>query len=330
MLLADVTFGANRRGIILFGFEIYYYAICIVSGILLATFLSALLMKRRNMSVDFIFTLFVFCIPTALICARLYYCFTKPLPPSQWIHVRDGGLSVIGGVIGGVTAGLVVCLVKKVEFFRAADCVVVTILIAQALGRLGNYFNEEVFGQPVTDPAWQWEPFAVYIHSGNGPGAPAGWYHAFCFYEMFVNLIGFGLLYSAAWFWKKKPNGVLTFSYFVWYGVVRAVMEPFRYEGDILKGGGIMWSELTAVLYIGLGVCGILLLLIFNFKKEGAFFGSKRGDPCGITEYLTPYKDDVPYFSKINMFGKKYPPKPEKGKPGEDTVPSEQDKGEKQ
>ena len=103
-LLAAETplFGANERGIILFHFEIYYYALCIVSGIILATFLSALLMKRRNMSTDFIFTLFIFCISSALICARLYYCITSWMNIRYWFawsSIREGGLSVIGGVL---------------------------------------------------------------------------------------------------------------------------------------------------------------------------------------------------------------------------------------
>ncbi len=321
-LLLAPEFGANDRGIILFGFEIYYYAICIVSGMVIAAALSALLMKRRNMSPDLIFTLFVFCIPSAILGARLFSCLTDPaLGIRRFFEFRSGGLSVTGGVIAGVTAGVAVCAVKRVSFFRAADCVVVTIPIAQAIGRLGNYFNEEVFGHAVTDPALQWEPFAVYIHAGNSAGAPAGWYYAFCFYEMFINLIGFALLYTYAWHRKKKPNGVLMCLYFVWYGTVRAIMEPFRYEGYILNGGGVMWSELFALLMIGFGIIAIQVLMILNFKREGSFTGSRTGDPCGITRFAAADKDEQPYFSKINMFGAAYPPKPakkdEKGGPEE-------------
>ena len=301
------AFTTNDRGIVIFGFEIYYYALCIISGIIVATCLSALLMKRRNMAPDFVFTLFVFCIPSALICARLYYCFTKPLPPADWFawsSIRRGGLSVIGGVLGGVGMGLVVCLVKKINFFRAADCVVITILIAQAIGRWGNYFNQEVYGLEITDPAQQWFPWAVYIEDRGG------WYHAFFFYEMVINLIGFALLYSAAWYWTKKPNGVFTFAYFVWYGTVRTIMEPYRNTGDILQGGGVMWSQVFSIALILLGVGGIAILLALNYRNEGKIFGSKQGDPCGITKFLSPYKDDTPYFSKINILGANYPPKP--------------------
>ena len=335
--LLAVTFGANERGIILFGFEIYYYAICIVCGMILAAVLSALLMKRRNMSVDLIFLLFVVCIPTAIVGARLFSCLTdENLGIARFFDFRDGGLSITGGVLGGVLAGLIVCLIKKVNFLRAADCVVINILIAQSLGRWGNFFNAEVYGGVVTDPALQWFPFAVPIsdlHGVYGIGSfsdpNATWHYAFFFYESVINLIGWAILFSLAWRMKKKPNGILTCLYFVWYGTVRSVMEPLRDPEFILSKGGVPWSLLFSILMVGLGICAILLLMILNFRKEMSFTGSRTGDPCGITEYMTPYKDDVPYFSKINMFGDKYPPAPPKdrdkrkrkageGKPPED------------
>lgn len=312
-------FGANNRGIYIFGFEIYYYALCIVSGIILATVLSALLMKRRNMSSDFIFTLFIFCIPVALICTRLFYCITDGMPISKWFSwssIREGGLSVIGGVIGGVGTGYIVCRVKKVNFFRAADCVVITILIAQVFGRWGNFFNGEVYGGVVKNPSLQWFPFAVPIDSsGSGIGPfsnpNATWHYAFFFYEGCLNALGFALLFTAAWRWTKKPNGLFTFAYFVWYGTVRSVMEPLRDSSYILNGGGVPWSLVFSILMVVFGAAGIAVLLWLNYRKEGAVFGSKTGDPCGITEYLTPYKDEVPYYSKINILGANYPPKPE-------------------
>ncbi len=318
--LLAVTFGANERGIILFGFEIYYYAICIVCGMILAAGLSALLMKRRNMSTDLIFLLFVVCIPTAIVGARLFSCLTDPnLGIARFFDFRDGGLSITGGVIGGVAAGLVVCLIKKVNFLRAADCVVINILIAQSLGRWGNFFNAEVYGGVVEDPALQWFPLAVPISSlpdvfgiGSFSDPNATWHYAFFFYESMLNLIGWAILFTFTWFRKSKPNGISACLYFVWYGTVRSVMEPLRDPEFILDKGGIPWSLVFSVLMVGLGICAILLLMIFNFRKEKAFIGSRVGEPCGITAYMTPYKDDKPYYSKINMFGDKYPPKPSK------------------
>ena len=322
LLAADgPLFGANNRGIIIFGFEIYYYAICIVCGMIGAAALSALLMKRRNMSPDLIFLLFVVCIPSAIVGARLFSCLTdESIGIQNFFRFRDGGLSITGGVLGGVFAGFVVCRIRKVSFLRAADCVVINILIAQSLGRWGNFFNGEVYGAEVTDPAWQWFPFAVPI-AGNvsevggigGFSDPnATWHYAFFFYESVINLIGWALLFTLAWKMNKKPNGVLICLYFVWYGTVRSVMEPLRDPKFILDKGGVMWSEVFSILMVGLGVCAILVLCILNFRKEKAFFGSRVGDPCGIRDYLTPYKDDIPYYSTINMFGSEYPPAPEK------------------
>ncbi|MBR7185922.1 MAG: prolipoprotein diacylglyceryl transferase [Clostridia bacterium] len=305
LLAESPLFGTYDKGIYLFGFAIQYYAIVILCGMLLAAALSALLMKRRNIDPNFVLTLFVFCIPTAIIGARLFSCLTDPsLGIAALFKFPWEGLSITGGIIGGVIAGFIVCLVSKVNFFRAADCVVITVLLAQAIGRWGNYFNAEVYGGVVENPAWQWFPFAVDI---NGT-----WHYAFFFYESVVNLIGFAILYSLAWFYKSKPNGIFMFAYFVWYGTVRSIMEPFRDPSFILDGGGIWWSEVFAVLMIVFGVGGIATLLYLNHRKEGALFGSKTGDPCGITKYLSAEKDAAPYYSKINMLGENYPPKPVK------------------
>ena len=318
-------FGINERGIILFGFEIYFYAICIVAGMLLAAYLSSLLMRRRNINPELILTLFIVCIPFG---ARL----RAPLLLHHGRHglsrsgssgtaSASGGLSILGGVMGGVLAGLVVCLVKKIDFLRVADCVVLNILVAQAMGRWGNFFNKEVYGAEVTNPAFQWFPFAVPV-SPNGNIYGIGsfyetnvtWHYAFFFYESCINLIGWALLFYAAWKWDKKPNGLFVCAYFFWYGLVRSVMEPLRDPAYILNGGGIRWSFVTSLILMVLGLIGAGVLLYLNYRKEGAPIGSKTGDPCGITAYIKAYKDDVPYFDKVNLLGANYPPAPPKEK----------------
>lgn len=326
LLLANdgPLFAINERGIIIFGFEIYFYAICIVAGMLLAAYLSSLLMRRRNINPELILTLFIVCIPSALLCARLYYCITDGMHISQWFawdSIRSGGLSILGGVMGGVLAGLIVCLVKKIDFLRVADCVVLNILVAQAMGRWGNFFNKEVYGAEVTDPAFQWFPFAVPVSPssniygiGSFSDASSEWHYAFFFYESCINLIGWALLFYAAWKWDKKPNGLFVCAYFFWYGLVRSVMEPLRDPAYILNGGGIRWSFVTSLILMVLGLIGAGVLLYLNYRKEGAFVGSKTGDPCGITAYIKAYKEDVPYFDKVNLLGANYPPAPPKEK----------------
>ncbi len=332
LLDKNPLFGLNPdgKGIYFFTLPIQFYAIFIVTGMILAAIFSALLMKRRNMDNGFIYILFVVCIPSAIIGARLFSCLTDPgLGIKAFFDFPWAGLSITGGVIGGVLSGFIVCMCCKVNFLRAADCVVINILFAQAIGRWGNYFNREVYGRLVTDPAQQWFPWAVYIEESGE------WHHAFFFYEMVINLIGWAILFTFTWFRKKKPNGISTCLYFVWYGTVRAIMEPLRDPSFILNAGGVMWSELFAIMLSGFGVIAILVLLLVNYKREDAFIGSRKGDPCGITKFLSYSKKVQPYFSKINMLGANYPPRPvtpkkkKKGGMSEDEVQDPPSEGEK-
>ncbi len=313
--LLNPLFGAYDTGIYVFGIPIAYYAMVIVTGMVVAACLSALLMKRRNADPNFVLTLFVFCIPTAIVGARLFSCLTDPSLGIGALFVFPWqGLSITGGLIGGVTAGLVVCLVYRVNFLRVADCIVINILLAQAIGRWGNFFNGEVYGGLVTNPAMQWFPFAVEVHGE--------WHYAFFFYEGVANTIGWALLYTLAWKFAKKPNGLFVCAYFLWYGTVRSIMEPFRDPAFILDGGGIWWSEVFAVLMAVGGLVGIAVLLFLNYRKEGAVIGSKWGDPCAVTKFLSTDKKAVP-TAKFNMI----PPAaeaPEEPEPSEEQESSEE------
>lgn len=294
-------------GINIFGFTVTYYALCIMAGMAVAVILSALMLKRRNASPDLVLLYFICCVPVALICARLYYCVTDGMAVEKWFaweSIRSGGLSIIGGVLGGFVAAAVVSAVKKINILRLGDCILMTVLLAQAIGRWGNYFNQEVYGAEITDAAMQWFPLAVNIDGK--------WYQALFFYEGVINGIGFAVLYAAAWFFAKKPNGIFTFGYFLWYGIVRTVMEPMRNPEYILGGSDMMWSRMTAVLMIVMGAVGIIAVLAVNYKKEGALIGSKNGDSCAISRYLASGKEDKPYYSRINMLGGNYPAKEKK------------------
>ena len=290
-----------------FGQEIYYYAIIIVCGMLMAFGVISLLFKRRNMSPDLFLTFFVICLPIAVLTTRLFYCITGGVPFHLWLNwdsIRQGGLSIVGGIIGGLTSVICVCLIKKVNFFRVADCVVVGVLLGQAVGRWGNFVNQEVFGGEVTNTALQWFPFAVYID--QAPSVKEGWYYAFFFYESMINLTVCILLFINAWKNGKKPNGVNFACYFMLYGLTRSIMEPLRNEGFIL-GDKVPWSLVMALLMFVGGAGFLVYLLVSNKKKEGCLFGSKIGDPYGITAYIGDKKDEVAYLSKCNMMCKVYP-----------------------
>ena len=294
----------NHSSVNIFGLEIYWYAIIIVCGMIAAFFVISTLFRRRNMSVDLFMTFFVICLPIAICTTRLFYCITDGMPISQWFNfqsIREGGLSIVGGIIGGALSVMGVCYFKKVNFFRAGDCSVVGLLLAQAIGRWGNFVNQEVYGAEVTNTALQFFPLAVYIE------AEGAWHYAFFFYESMVTLTAAILMFIHGWKNGKKPNGINTACYFIVYGLTRSIMEPLRDSNFILSGGGVPWS---LVMSIGMAVAGTGLLVYVlwnNKKKEGALIGSLNGDPYGITKFIGDTKDEIAYVDNINMMCKIYP-----------------------
>ena len=303
----------NHASVTLFGFEIYWYAIIIVFGMLSAFFVISLLFKRRNMSPDLFLTFFVICLPIAILCTRLFYCITDGLPVKDWLSwdsVRQGGLAITGGIIGGTVSVAAVCFFKKVNFFRVGDCVVVGLLLAQSIGRWGNFVNQEVYGGVVTKEALQFFPLSVWIDGCNE------WHYAFFFYESMVTLTGAILLFVNAWLNPKKPNGVNTACYFIIYGLTRSIMEPLRDSTYILNGGGVPWSFVFSILMCVGGAALLFVVFFLNRKKERKLVGSFAGDPYGITEYIKDAKDEVAYFNKVNMmcaiYPEKYPKESEK------------------
>lgn len=283
------------------GYKIYWYAVIMMFSILVATAVMLVLCKRRNISIEY-YMYFIICVPCGIVGARLFYCITDGLPFSDWFKIHDGGMSIIGALIGGVGAGLVTSIIKKINFFRLADCVLVGIPLAQAIGRWGNFLNQEVYGGVVTDPSLQWFPFAVFIDDCQE------WHYAFFFYESVINLIWFGVLFYFAWNFAKKPNGLFTGAMIAFYGLVRTVMEPLR-DSQYILGGDNMTSRVFAILMIVLGVGIIVGNLVYNKKTEGAFIGSKNGDPYVCGEFLKFYQKDSeerPVYDKWNIATKLY------------------------
>ena len=256
----------------------------------------------------------------AILTTRLFYCITSSMPISEWFSfesIREGGLSIVGGIIGGTAVVAVISIVKKVNFLRVGDCVVVGLLLAQAIGRWGNFVNQEVYGGEVTNQALQWFPIAVYIQ------AKCTWHYAFFFYESMVTLTAAVLLFINAWKNGKKPNGVNSACYFIVYGLVRSIMEPLR-DSSFILGDTVPWSFVFSLLMLVGGVALLTTLLLINKKKEGKLIGSANGDPYGITRYIGDSKKEIPQYTDINMMCKVYPENyPKKEENNEDENPTE-------
>ncbi len=295
----------EQPGITIFGFKIYAYALIIVSGMISAFFVISALFRRRNMSTDLFLTYFCVSLPIAILTTRIFYCITDGMPISEWFSIssiREGGLSIIGGIIGGTASVVVISIVKKVNFFRVGDCIVVGLLLAQAIGRWGNFANQEVYGGLVTNESLQFFPFAVYIEKAGA------WHYAFFFYESLVTFTASVLMFLNAWKNPNKPNGVNTALYFVVYGLTRSIMEPLR-DPQYILGTGVQWSFVFSLVLL-IGGLGLLFYVLYtNKKKEGKLFGSAKGEPYGIADYIGDSKTEVPYLDKWNMMCKIYPEK---------------------
>ncbi len=262
----------------IFGIDIYYYAVIIVSGMLLAIGVVCLLFKRRNLPVDWVLDLIICVIPLAIIGARVYFCIFYGVPIKYWFSldedhgIRAGGLAIYGGVIMGAVGVVIFCLIKKVNFLRIADCVVPALILGQGIGRWGNFVNQEAYGNLVTNPNLQWFPYAVEV---NG-----AWYQATFFYESMACLIGFVLLFIFAWKVVKRPSGMTLCGYMIIYGIERSIVEGFR--ADSLYIGSIRVSQLLSILIVVGGVALLLVLMYFNKKKYGAYFGAATGEPDSL------------------------------------------------
>lgn len=259
------------------GFTIYYYAIIIVFGIICAAVVAGILFKHRNLPADWILDLLLCVLPLGIIGARTFYCLTDPSTSiADWFtKFRDGGLSIIGGVIGGTLGVVLFCLIHKLNFLRVADCVVPGVILAQAIGRWGNFANQEVYGPEITNPALQWFPMGVFIDDVQE------WHYAFFFYESVLNLLIFIGLFLLMWKFTKKPHGLALSGYLFGYGVVRSIMEPLR-DSQFILGSSLPISQVFALcMAIGGAVLFVAILLV-NKKLHGSFFGAAEGEPSAI------------------------------------------------
>ncbi len=259
------------------GFTIYYYAIIIVFGIICAAVVAGILFKHRNLPADWILDLLLCVLPLGIIGARTFFCLTDPSTSiADWFtKFRDGGLSIIGGVIGGTLGVVLFCLIHKLNFLRVADCVVPGVILAQAIGRWGNFANQEVYGPEITNPSLQWFPMGVFIDDMQE------WHYAFFFYESMLNLLIFIGLFLLMWKFTKKPHGLALSGYLFGYGVVRSIMEPLR-DSQFILGSSLPISQVFALcMAIGGAVLFVAILLV-NKKLHGSFFGAAEGEPSAI------------------------------------------------
>lgn len=224
-----LTFQIDRVAFTLFGHNIYWYGIIIACGFLLAVAFCSWQARHYGIRQDDMIDMLFFAVPLCIIGARLYYIifyfslFQKEvdgkLVPDfgQMIAIWDGGLAIYGAVIMAVLVALVFCKVKKIKFGAMADLGCFGLLIGQAVGRWGNFVNQEAFGGP-TDLPWR---------MGLTVGGTYMEVHPTFLYESLWNVVGFFLLWYVARHWRKF-DGQIFLGYVLWYGFGRGIIEGLR------------------------------------------------------------------------------------------------------
>ncbi len=227
-------------------FDVYWYAVIITVGLILAVGFCMWQASKFDLTIDNVLDVLLWGLPTAVICARAYYVLfelDRYDSFAEMVNIRDGGLAIYGGVIGAFVTGYVYCRIKKVNMLALYDLASLGFLIGQTIGRWGNFVNAEAFGEKTT------LPWGMTIN-GYGP------YHPTFFYESLWNLIGFVLLLLFAKKWRKH-FGEVFFLYFAWYGLGRFFIEGLR--TDSLYWGPVRVSQILAAIFFLAGIAFFVL-----------------------------------------------------------------------
>ncbi len=233
----------------LFGIEVKWYGILITLGILLGSLLFIKFAKKRGYDEDSLVNLLLVILPSSVIGARLYYvAFEWNSYKDNLLEIfntRGGGMAIHGGIIFGAIAGYIYCKIKKYSFLDLADCIAPGLILGQAIGRWGNFINQEAHGGP-TDLPWAIVVDGVKVHPTF-------------LYESLWNIIGFIILILIIN--KKKFNGEIFFKYGIFYSIGRFFIEGLR--TDSLYFGPIRVAQL-----ISLSTIILFSILYFIFKKK--------------------------------------------------------------
>lgn len=234
----------------------------IASAVLIGVTLAQTLAKRRQVDPELISDLAIWLVIAAIPSARLYYVLFQwqeyAQHPDQIIAIWKGGIAIHGAILGGLIASLIFCRVKRVSFWQIADLVVPSLILGQAIGRWGNFFNSEAFGRP-TDLPWK-----LYIPLDRRPPGYESYeyFHPTFLYESLWNLMVFAILISLfVWGLKshaKLKTGTLVFVYMVAYSVGRFWIEGLRMDSLML--GPLRIAQVVSLTEISLGLLGLIWL----------------------------------------------------------------------
>lgn len=228
------------------------YGLCIGLGVIAAIFIAQRRWAARGGDPEEVFQIAIWAVPAGVIGARIYHIITDWRPIGEWLKIWNGGLGIPGGLIAGIGVGYLVARRNGVtDLPNMLDAAIPGIPVAQAIGRIGNWFNQEIFGGP-TDLPW-----AVEIDNPPAPFQDERTFHPAFLYEATWNLLLFGFL---VWIDRRGvlKRGMILPLYVAGYGLGRLIVEAVRIDAatEILgirvnhwMSGGAIALSILALLF---------------------------------------------------------------------------------
>ena len=261
-----------------FGFiALRWYGLLIASAVLIGINISQNLAKLRNVNPELLIDLTVWLVIGAIPCARIYYVLFEwqeyASRPEDIIAIWKGGIAIHGAIIGGTIATIIFARIKKVSVWQLIDLVVPSLILGQAIGRWGNFFNSEAFGKPTNVP-WK-----LFIPPANRPLEYINYdyFHPTFLYESFWNIGVFILLISLFFWGLKHPNklkvGTLTFVYLIAYSTGRFWIEALR--TDSLMLGFLKIAQIVSLGAIAFGILGLIWLYLLKRRLPDVVSSNK-------------------------------------------------------
>lgn len=228
----------------------------------LGTYLARYHAKRVGIDPDHVLNMVVWIIPSAIVCARLYYVIFEwqqyQAHPEDIIAVWKGGLAIHGGLIGGVLAGAFYVRKHNLPFLLIGDIMMPSVILGQAIGRWGNFMNQEAHGGPVS--AEFMSNFPEFIR--NQMLIDGVYYHPTFLYESLWNLAVLGIMLAILYRFKRYDGQVLA-SYMILYSIGRFFIEGMR--TDSLMIGGLRVAQLIS---LSLALLGIVVMIWVSRKRS--------------------------------------------------------------
>ena len=270
-----LSFELNRVAFSIGRFNIYWYGVCIAFGICLALVFAFRHSVEFGVDADSMVDVILIGIVLGIASARAYYVAMAPFKyESIWemIAIRDGGLAIYGGIIGGFLFGGLACKRRGVPVLPMFDLTAMGFLLGQCCGRWGNFFNQEAFGCNTTLPWGMYSEATRDYLMGSTVTAQSGVtidpnlpVHPTFLYESIWCLVGFILLFR--YIKKRKFNGDIALRYMIWYGAGRFWIEALRTDSLMLVPSiGLRVSQLIAGIAV---VAGVAAEIYFTRKAEG-------------------------------------------------------------